>query len=150
VRTVQRFGYKRVLQVNSVLLALMLGSFGLVSVGTPVWLLLLQLFIFGGFNSMQFSAMNSVTLKDIEGEFASSGNSLLSMVQMLAMSMGVALAGALLTGYTDMWHGHEGFRMSAIRATFATVALMTLAATMVFSQLEKDESVRPAPDGGDA
>lgn len=150
VRTVQRFGYKRVLQVNSVMLALMLGSFGLVSAGTPLWLLLLQLFIFGGFNSMQFSAMNSVTLKDIEGAFASSGNSLLSMVQMLAMSMGVALAGALLTGYTDMWHSHEGFRMSAIRATFATVALMTLAATMVFSQLEKDEPVRPAPDGGDA
>jgi hypothetical protein len=90
VRTVQRFGYKRVLQVNSVMLALMLASFGLVVPGTPVWLLLVQLFIFGGFNSMQFSAMNSVTLKDMEGESASSGNSLLSMVQMLAMSMGVA------------------------------------------------------------
>lgn len=150
VRTIQRFGYKRVLQVNSVMLALMLGSFGLVSVDTPLWLLLAQLFIFGGFNSMQFSAMNSVTLKDVEGEFASSGNSLLSMVQMLAMSMGVALAGALLTGYTDMWHGHAGDRMLAIRATFVTVALMTLAATLVFSQLEKDEPVRPAPDGGDA
>ena len=72
------------------------------------------------------------------------------MVQMLAMSMGVALAGALLTGYTDMWHGHEGDRFAAIRATFATVALMTLAATMIFSQLDQDEPVRPAPDGGDA
>ena len=111
--------------------------------------LISELFIFGGFNSMQFSAMNSVTLKDMEGEFASSGNSLLSMVQMLAMSMGVAIAGALLTGYTDMWHDHEGDRMLAIRATFATVALMTLAATLVFSQLEPDEVVRPAPDAGD-
>ena len=150
VRTVQRFGYKRVLQVNSVMLALMLGSFGLVSEGTPLWLLLAQLFVFGGFNSMQFSAMNSVTLKDVVGESASSANSLLSMVQMLAMSMGVALAGGLLTGYTDMWHGHAGDRLDAIRATFATVALMTLAATMVFSQLDKDEPVLPAPDGGDA
>lgn len=150
VRTVQRFGYKRVLQVNSVMLAVMLASFSLVTVGTPAWLILLQLFIFGGFNSMQFSAMNSVTLKDMEGEFASSGNSLLSMVQMLAMSMGVAIAGALLTGYTEMWPGDMDDRMLAIRATFATVALMTLAATLVFSQLETDEPVRPAPDGGDA
>jgi hypothetical protein len=31
-----------------------------------------------------------------------------------------------------------------------TVALMTLAATLVFSQLDADEPVRPAPDGGDA
>ncbi len=150
VQTVQRYGYKRVLQVNSIMLALMLGSFGLVTVGQPVWLLLVQLFIFGGFNSMQFSAMNSVTLKDMEGEFASSGNSLLSMVQMLAMSMGVALAGALLTGYTEMWHADVNDRLLAIRATFATVAVMTLAATLVFSQLETDEPVRPAPDGGDA
>ena len=150
VQTVQRYGYKRVLQVNSIMLALMLGSFSFVSSSEPIWLLLLQLFVFGGFNSMQFSAMNSVTLKDMDGEFASSGNSLLSMVQMLAMSMGVALAGALLTGYTDMWHQQAGDRLLAIRATFATVALMTLAATMVFSQLEPDEPVRPAPDGGDA
>ena len=150
VRTVQRYGYKRVLQVNSVMLALMLASFGLVVPGTPVWLLLIQLFIFGGFNSMQFSAMNSVTLKDMEGESASSGNSLLSMEQMLAMSMGVALAGALLTGFTDMWHEQAGDRMLAIRATFVTVALMTLAATLIFSQLEPDEPVKPAPDGGDA
>ena len=145
VRTVQRFGYKRVLQVNSVMLALMLASFGLVTPGMPIWLLLVQMFVFGGFNSMQFSAMNSVTLKDMEGEFASSGNSLLSMVQMLAMSMGVALAGALLTGFSEMWPGQADERMLAIRATFVTVALMTLAATLVFSQLDSDEPVRPAP-----
>lgn len=36
VSTVQRYGYKRVLQVNSVMLALMLASFSLITVGTPV------------------------------------------------------------------------------------------------------------------
>ena len=149
VRTVQRFGYKRVLQVNSVMLAVMLASFGLVVPGTPVWLLLVQLFIFGGFNSMQFSAMNSVTLKDVEGEFASSGNSLLSMVQMLSMGMGVALAGALLGGFSDVWSALGDQSLRAIHATFATVGLMTLASTLVFSQLDGDERVRPAPDSGD-
>ncbi|MEG2045985.1 MAG: multidrug transporter subunit MdtD [Comamonas sp.] len=149
VRTVQRFGYKRVLQVNSVMLAVMLGSFSLVTVGTPTWLILLQLFIFGGFNSMQFSAMNSVTLKDMEGEFASSGNSLLSMVQMLSMGMGVALAGALLGGFSDVWSALGDQSLRAIHATFVTVGLMTLASTLVFSQLDGDEPVRPAPDSGD-
>jgi Na+-transporting NADH:ubiquinone oxidoreductase subunit NqrE len=113
-------------------------------------LLLLQLFIFGGFNSMQFSAMNSVTLKDLDGEYASSGNSLLSMVQMLAMGIGVALAGALLSGYSEMWQADPEKSLRAIHATFMTVALMTLAATLVFSQLDQDEPVKPAPDGGDA
>jgi hypothetical protein len=49
-----------------------------------------------------------------------------------------------------MWPAHSDERMQAIRATFVTVALMTLAATLVFSQLDADEPVRPAPDGGDA
>ena len=149
VRTVQRYGYRRVLQVNSVLLGLVLASFGLVSPHLPMGLLLAQLFVFGGINSMQFSAMNSVTLKDVEGEFASSGNSLLSMVQMLSMGMGVALAGALLGGFSDVWSALGDQSLRAIHATFVTVGLMTLASTLVFSQLDGDEPVRPAPDSGD-
>ena len=149
VQTVLRFGYKRVLQVNSVLLGVMIAGLGLVSPAQPVWLIVVQLFVFGAINSMQFSAMNSVTLKDMSGESASSGNSLLSMVQMLAMSMGVAIAGAVLAGYADMWQAREGYKLLALQATFVTVGVMTLAATLVFSQLELDEKVRSAPDGHD-
>ena len=149
VQTVLRFGYKRVLQVNSVLLGVMIAGLGLVSPAQPVWLIVAQLFVFGAINSMQFSAMNSVTLKDMTGESASSGNSLLSMVQMLAMSMGVAIAGAVLAGYADMWQAREGYKLLALQATFVTVGVMTLAATLVFSQLEPDEKVRSAPDGHD-
>ncbi|HEY4663766.1 MAG TPA: multidrug transporter subunit MdtD [Comamonas sp.] len=149
VRTVLRFGYKRVLQVNSILLGLMIAALGLISPDQPQWLILAQLFVFGCINSMQFTAMNSVTLKDMEGEFASSGNSLLSMVQMLAMSMGVAVAGAVLSGYAEMWQAREGYKLLALQATFVTVGVMTLAATLVFSQLDDDERVRSAPDAGD-
>ena len=149
VRTVQRFGYKRVLQVNSVLLGMVIAALGWVSPSQPLWLIWMQLFVFGCINSMQFSAMNSVTLKDMAGEFASSGNSLLSMVQMLAMSMGVAVAGAVLSGYADLWHIQEGHKLLALQATFVTVGVMTLAATLVFSQLERDEPFKPAPDSQD-
>ena len=149
VRTVVRFGYKHVLQVNSVLLGVMIAGLGLVSPDQPIVLIMMQLFIFGGVNSMQFSAMNSVTLKDMNGTFASSGNSLLSMVQMLSMSMGVAVAGAVLSSYAEMWQGQENYRLLALQATFFTVGFITLAATLVFSQLERDERVRAAPDSHD-
>ncbi len=46
--------------------------------------------------------MNTLTLKDLTPELASSGNSLLSMVQMSAMSFGVAAAAALLTSFTQL------------------------------------------------
>ena len=146
---VQSWGYKRVLQVNSLLLGVMIAGLGLIHPGQPLWMIWAQLFVFGCVNSIQFAAMNSVTLKDMSGPLASSGNSLLSMVQMLAMSMGVAVAGAVLTGYADLWREQEGFRLMALQATFATVGLMTMAATLIFSQLEPREQVRAAPDHDD-
>lgn len=149
VRTVQRYGYKRVLQINSVLLGLVIAMLGWVSPGQPQWLILVQLFVFGGINSMQFSAMNSVALKDMAGELASSGNSLLSMVQMLAMSLGVAVAGAVLTGFADLWQGQPAYKLLALQATFMTVGVMTLAASWVFGQLEADEPIRPVPGSQD-
>lgn len=136
VRVVQRFGYRRVLLVNTCALALLIASFATISVAAPLWLLVVQLALFGGVNSLQFSAMNTVTLKDLDGTQASSGNSLLSMVQMLAISMGVAAAGALLAGMQGQF-GHEATRgaLWAFRATFACMGLLTLAATALFVQL---------------
>ena len=43
---------------------------------------ILQLVAFGAVNSLQFTAMNTVTLRDLDEAIASSGNGLLSMVQM--------------------------------------------------------------------
>jgi len=143
VRVVQRFGYRRVLLVNTCALALCIASFATLSASVPVWLLVAQLGLFGGVNSLQFSAMNTVTLKDLEGVQASSGNSLLSMVQMLAISLGVAAAGALLAGMQAQF-GHEATRgtLWAFRATFVCMGAITLAATALFMQLPQGAARR--------
>jgi EmrB/QacA subfamily drug resistance transporter len=147
---ITRAGYRRVLLVNTALIGVVMASFALTSPDRAWWWLSIQLACFGATNSLQFTAMNTLTLKDIDRAQASSGNSLLSMVQMLAMGIGVALAGALLSGYSEMWQADPEKSLRAIHATFMTVALMTLAATLVVSQLDQDEPVKPAPDGGDA
>src|SRR2546427_11130638 len=97
----------------------MIASFGTVSPALPLWVVIVQLLIFGATNSMQFTAMNTVTLKDLDAGNASSGNSLLSMVQMLAMGMGVAAAGAVLAGFSE-WFGGDTpqHTLNAFRATF--------------------------------
>jgi hypothetical protein len=43
--------------------------------------------------------MNTLTLKDLPDDLASSGNSLLSMIMQLSMSVGVTIAGLLLGMY---------------------------------------------------
>ncbi len=138
-RLITRLGYRQVLVLNTVLVGLTMASFALVTPEQPLWLKLVQLAIFGAVNSMQFTAMNTVTLKDLDGPLASSGNSLLSMVQMLAMSMGVAAAGAVLAGFTGYFEGAGAAQtLDAFHATFATMGLMTLASAWIFWQLSPD------------
>ncbi|WP_295540804.1 multidrug transporter subunit MdtD [uncultured Pseudacidovorax sp.] len=127
-----RWGYRRILVGNTCIIGLLMISFALASPGEPVWLRLVQFALFGAFNSLQFTAMNTLTLKDLDGASASSGNSLFSMVQMLAMSMGVAMAGAVLSGFSNAFGAHA---LPAFQATFVTVGLVTIASAFIFWQV---------------
>jgi len=82
--------------------------------------------------------MNTVTLKDLSGAAASSGNSLLSMVQMLSLSLGVAAAGGLLATFADLF-GREGSRsLGTFHATYLCVGAITAISACIFWQLPED------------
>lgn len=135
-RLIQRHGYRRVLVTNTFVVGLTIASFGLVSPAVPMPLVLCQLALFGAVNSIQFTAMNTVTLKDLGGVAASGGNSLLSMVQMLAMSLAVTSAGALLATFNRVMNAHGAATpLPAFHATFVCVGLITSASAWIFMQL---------------
>jgi len=140
VKLVERFGYRRVLMVNTVLVGLAMASFIFMVPGQPMWLRVVQLAVFGAVNSLQFTVMNTVTLRDLDRDFASSGNSLLSMVMMLATGFGAAAAGSLLAAFEhlDTLHGAT----AALHATFVCVGAITLTSTVIFWQLP---DARPSP-----
>src|SRR5262249_14807435 len=134
---IERHGYRRVLVTNTVVVGLVMASFALISPDRPIALTIVQLAIFGMVNSIQFTAMNTVTLKDLGGANASSGNSMLSMVQMLSMSLAVTSAGALLTTFQQGIGRHSGMAvLPAFHATFLCVGLITAASAWIFLQLE--------------
>ena len=134
---IERFGYRRVLLVNTVLVGAGICSFAFVAPGEPLWLRVVQLTIFGAVNSMQFTAMNTLALKDLEGNLASAGNGLLSMVMMLSMSLGVAAAGALLSAFVEHL-GSKAGPLSAFHGTFICMGLITAMSAFIFAQLSPD------------
>lgn len=97
---VNRLGFRWLLIINTVLLGVMIAGFSLIDKAMPYSLILLFFLVFGIVNSMQFSAMNTVTLLDLSNEQASSGNSLLSVIMQLSMSLGVAVAAAILSQFS--------------------------------------------------
>ena len=72
---VRRFGYRTILTVNTLSLGAMIALFSLIGRDTDYWFMLLIFTVFGVINSMQFTAMNTVTLVDLSDRQASSGNS---------------------------------------------------------------------------
>ncbi len=144
---IKRAGYRKVLILNTVLAGLTIASFALISPAQPSWLRLLQLAFFGAVNSLQFTAMNTLTLKDLEGAHASSGNGLLSMVMMLSMSLGVATAGALLATFSGLFgHDHANQSLPAFHASFVCMGFITAATAWIFWQLSPDIKTPEKPE----
>src|SRR5690606_37007069 len=96
---IDRLGYRRLLIGNTLLLACLIASLAPIDTQRPTWLVLVRFGWTGMASSRQFTAMNTVTLVGLSHADASSGNSMLSVVVQLSMSLGVATAGALLGGF---------------------------------------------------
>ncbi len=99
----------------------------------------LVLFLQGMINASRFSSMNTLTLKNLPDDLASSGNSLLSMVMQLSMSIGVTIAGLLLGLYgqqhmsLDAASTHQVFLY-----TYLSMAAIIALPALIFSRVPDD------------
>jgi ABC-type lipoprotein release transport system permease subunit len=69
-------GYRRVLISNTMILGLLIILFATIGVGTPVWLIVVQVFVYGFFTSMQYTSMNTLVYADVTEEQASSASTI--------------------------------------------------------------------------
>ncbi|TBU87642.1 multidrug transporter subunit MdtD [Phytopseudomonas dryadis] len=136
---IDRLGYRRILTSNTLLLGLLIASMALVDGQTSHVQLFIQLSLIGALNSLQFTAMNTVTLIDLRDNEASSGNGLLSVVVQLSMSLGVAAAAALLGGFSLDHQGQTDAVLSAFQATYLCVGLLSMLAAGIFLQLSPED-----------
>ena len=141
VQVVNRFGYRHVLVAATLGLALVSLLFMAVALMGWYYVLPLVLFCQGIINSMRFSSMNTLTLKDLPDDLASSGNSLLSMVMQLSMSVGVTIAGLLLGMYgqhhlsVDTPVAHQVFMY-----TYLSMAIIIALPAFIFARVPDDTS----------
>ncbi|WP_210525874.1 MFS transporter [Pantoea ananatis] len=140
VRIVNLFGYRNVLVGSTVGLALVVLLFPLVAMLGWTAMLPLVLFLQGMVNAIRFSSMNTLTLKELPDELASSGNSLLSMIMQLSMSIGVTVAGLLLGAFGQSALGHHGLSHQAFIYVYLCMALIIILPALVFWRVPKEES----------
>jgi MFS family permease len=139
-RILARFGYRAVLISNTLIIGLLILLFATIGKGTPVWLIVVEVFFYGFFTSLQYTSMNTLVYADISGAQESGASSIASTVQQMAISFGVAAA-SLVTVFFIPGHSRSNPAefIQGIHRAFFVLGGMTLLSTLVFSELKRGD-----------
>ncbi len=139
LRVISFFGYKKTLIINTVCLGLLILAISFSTKTMSVLYLVPAIFMLGCFNSVQFTAMNSISVSDLDDNQKSSGNSLLTMNQQLSMGFGTAIGLSVL----KWMQGAESLTGADIHKsfiyTFIFLAILTILSSVVFKYLDKND-----------
>jgi MFS family permease len=132
-----RFGYRRVLMTNTILLGLVIACFATIHPGTPKWLIVAQAFAFGFFSSCQFTSMNTLVYTDVEESDTSMASTIASTLQQLSMSFGVACASLMTALFIhDRFHVGAPQMIRGIHLALLCLGGITIVSTLIFSSLK--------------
>ena len=139
-RILARFGYRAVLVSNTLLMGLQTLLFATIGKGTPVWLIVIEVFFFGFYTSLQYTSMNTLVYADLTEEQESSASSIASTAQQMAISFGVASASLVTVFFLPDRHSSNPAQfIHGIHRAFFVLGGMTLLSTIVFYQLKKGD-----------
>jgi len=126
-RLLARFGYRRVLTLNTVMIGVVVSLFSLVAPATPIGLIVLLGLAHGFFNSLQYTSMNSMAYADIEPPDSSMASTIASSMQQMSMSFGLA-CGSLIAGWYlgDLPQTDRAAVTTALHHAFLTVGGLTI------------------------
>ena len=131
-----RFGHRRVLQVNTLLMGLLLMMFALVGPGTPVLAILCLSLTQGLVSSIQFTSMNSLVYADVSDADASKASSIASTAQQLALSFGVAFGSVVAQSFLQgVPQTERPAFIQALHHAFVVIGGLTILSSVSFSTL---------------
>lgn len=135
VPILDKIGYRNILRFNTILLGFLICTFAIPSIGTSIYWFIPVMFFMGMLNSIQFTAMNSIAVSDLRDYQNSSGNSLITVNQQLAIGFGIAIGMAVLNFFQKNSEITGGNIHTAFRFTFIFIGLMTILSALVFRRL---------------
>ncbi|CAH0257538.1 MFS transporter [Chryseobacterium sp. Bi04] len=134
IKILDKYGYRQTLMVNTFIIGTLICLLAIPDIHTSLYWFVPIIAILGFFNSIQFTSMNTISIADLRNFQTSSGNSLISVNQQLAIGFGIAFGLIVLKIFenTDLIHGeiHNAFRW-----TFLTVGILTILSGFVFRRL---------------
>lgn len=135
IKILNTFGYRKTLMANTFMIGLLICCMAIPSIHNSIYWYMPIIAVLGFFNSIQFTAMNSISIADLRQYHTSSGNSLVSVNQQLAIGFGVAFGLIVLKVFQgDVKLIHNEIH-NAFRYTFLVIGGLTILSGFVFRRL---------------
>ncbi len=136
-RVLRRFGYRRTLVWNGAIACVFIA---LIAAFRPTWPLpvIYALLLLGGFfQSLQFTAYNTIAYADIERDKMSAATAFYSTMQQMMLSLGICVAAMSLNGSTALF-GRGEPELPDFSLAFLVVTAISLLASPVNALLPAD------------
>lgn len=135
IKILNTFGYRKTLMINTFIIGILICALAIPSIHTSIYWYIPIISVLGFFNSIQFTSMNSISIADLRVYHTSSGNSLVSVNQQLAIGFGIAFGLLVLKIFQgDIKLIHNEIH-NAFRYTFLVVGSLTILSGLVFRRL---------------
>ncbi|MCS5490240.1 MFS transporter [Algoriphagus limi] len=135
LKILKSLGYRKTLIFNTLVIGLLISSFSIPGLESSIYWHIPIIAILGFFNSIQFTSMNTIAIADLRPYHTSSGNSLLSVNQQLAIGFGVAFGLVVLKLFEGDEKLIQGEIHQAFRYTFLVIGVLTMLSALVFRRL---------------
>ncbi|MBJ8870575.1 MFS transporter [Citrobacter braakii] len=134
------FGFKRLLLINGALNVLALLACALITPQTPVWVILLVLYLGGVFRSIQFTGVSTLAFADVPASQMSYANTLFSTATQLAVGLGISLAaiGIRIGDEVSKWLTLGNIPGISFRLAFVAIAIICLVGMVDTLRLARD------------
>lgn len=133
-------GFKRLLLINGALNVLALLACALITPQTPVWVILLVLYLGGVFRSIQFTGVSTLAFADVPASQMSYANTLFSTATQLAVGLGISLAaiGIRIGDEVSKWLTLGNIPGISFRLAFVAIAIICLVGMVDTLRLARD------------
>ncbi|MBX3191063.1 MAG: DHA2 family efflux MFS transporter permease subunit [Labilithrix sp.] len=136
-----RYGYRRVLVSNTVILGVLIMLFATVGATTPIWRIVVQAFVLGFFTSTQYTSMNTLVYADVRSDQMSGASTIAGTGQQLSMSFGVAIASLVAALFVpERLHSVPSAMIHGVHQAFLILGVLTVVSSVVFTSLRWDDA----------
>lgn len=135
IKILNRFGYRKTLMFNTFLIGTIICLMAIPGINTSIYWFIPLILVLGFFNSIQFTSMNTISISDLRDSHTSSGNSLISVNQQIAIGFGIAFGLIILKLFEGDTQLIKGNIHNAFRYTFLVMGILTILSGFVFRRL---------------